>query len=167
MIINKKNENSNTNNNAENITQNATSDVNSQNDITTAPANNNAENATNTTNSASNIKTPPAKTHAKNQSKAVTAKYHKKDYSGYIYAPDPVAEFESILTAYGLIVNKILIENKICRVGTSNNPKGDAGWLKYHTSIFYTSKGEELIYLHGVYGTWASGDGTQFVKITN
>ena len=129
--------------------------------------NNNAENTTNATNSASNIKTPPAKTHAKNQSKAVTAKYHKKDYSGYIYAPDPVAEFESILTAYGLIVNKILIENKICRVGTSNNPKGDAGWLKYHTSIFYTSKGEELIYLHGVYGNWASGEGTQFVNITN
>ena len=129
--------------------------------------NNNAENTTNATNSASNIKTPPAKTHAKNQSKAVTAKYHKKDYSGYIYAPDPVAEFESILTAYGLIVNKILIENKICRVGTSNNPKGDAGWLKYHTSIFYTSKGEELIYLHGVFGNWASGEGTQFVNITN
>ena len=133
--------------------------------------NNNAENdtnvATDATNSASNIKTPPAKTHAKNQSKAVTAKYHKKDYSGYIYAPDPVAEFESILTAYGLIVNKILIENKICRVGTSNNPKGDAGWLKYHTSIFYTSKGEELIYLHGVFGNWASGEGTQFVNITN
>ena len=167
MIINKKNENSNTNNNAENITQNATSDVNSQNDITTAPANNNAENATNTTNSASNIKPPPAKTHAKNQSKAFRAKYHKKDYAGYIYSQDPVAEFESILTAYGLIVNKILIENKICRVGTSNNPKGDAGWLKYHTSIFYTSKGEELIYLHGVYGNWASGEGTQFVNITN
>ena len=133
--------------------------------------NNNAENdtnvATDATNSASNIKTPPAKTHAKNQSKAVTAKYHKKDYSGYIYAPDPVAEFESILTAYGLIVNKILIENKICRVGTSNNPKGDAGWLKYHTSIFYTSNGEELIYLHGVFGNWASGEGTQFVNITN
>lgn len=132
--------------------------------------NNNAENitnATNTTNSASNIKSP-AKTHAKNQkSKADTAKYHKKDYSGYIYAPDPVAEFESILTAYGLIVNKILIENKICRVGTSNNPKGDAGWLKYHTATFYTSKGEELIYLHGVYGNWASGEGTQFVNITN
>lgn len=132
--------------------------------------NNNAENitnATNTTNSASNIKTPPATKQAKNQSKAVTAKYHKKDYSGYIYAPDPVAEFESILTAYGLIVNKILIENKICRVGTSNNPKGDAGWLKYHTSTFYTSKGEELIYLHGVFGNWASGEGTQFVNITN
>lgn len=141
-IINK---NSNTNNNAENAT----------------------ENTTNATNSASNIKTPPAKTHAKNQSKAFTAKYHKKDYSGYIYAPDPVAEFESILTAYGLIVNKILIENKICRVGTSNNPKGDAGWLKYHTATFYTSKGEELIYLHGVYGNWASGEGTQFVNITN
>lgn len=132
--------------------------------------NNNAENitnATNTTNSASNIKTPPAKTHGKNQSKAVTAKYHKKDYAGYIYSQDPVAEFESILTAYGLIVNKILIENKICRVGTSNNPKGDAGWLKYHTSTFYTSKGEELIYLHGVFGNWASGEGTQFVNITN
>lgn len=131
--------------------------------------NNNAENitnATNTTNSASNIKSP-AKTHAKNQSKAVTAKYHKKDYAGYIYSQDPVAEFESILTAYGLIVNKILIENKICRVGTSNNPKGDAGWLKYHTSTFYTSKGEELIYLHGVFGNWASGEGTQFVNITN
>lgn len=133
--------------------------------------NNNAENdtnvATDTTNSASNIKTPPAKTHAKNQSKAFRAKYHKKDYAGYIYSQDPVAEFESILTAYGLIVNKILIENKICRVGTSNNPKGNAGWLKYHTSIFYTSKGEELIYLHGVYGNWASGEGTQFVNITN
>lgn len=133
--------------------------------------NNNAENdtnvATDATNSASNIKTPPATKQAKNQSKAVTAKYHKKDYSGYIYAPDPVAEFESILTAYGLIVNKILIENKICRVGTSNNPKGDAGWLKYHTATFYTSKGEELIYLHGVYGNWASGEGTQFVNITN
>lgn len=133
--------------------------------------NNNAENdtnvATDATNSASNIKTPPAKTHAKNQSKAVTAKYHKKDYAGYIYSQDPVAEFESILTAYGLIVNKILIENKICRVGTSNNPKGDAGWLKYHTATFYTSKGEELIYLHGVFGNWASGEGTQFVNITN
>lgn len=133
----------------------------------THTANNNAENATNATNSASNIKTPPAKTHAKNQSKAFRAKYHKKDYAGYIYSQDPVAEFESILTAYGLIVNKILIENKICRVGTSNNPKGNAGWLKYHTSIFYTSKGEELIYLHGVYGNWASGEGTQFVNITN
>ena len=155
------------NNNAENITQNATSDVNSQNDITTAPANNNAENATNATNSASNIKTPPAKTHAKNQSEAFRAKYHKKDYAGYIYSQDPVAEFESILTAYGLIVNKILIENKICRVGTSNNPKGDAGWLKYHTATFYTSKGEELIYLHGVYGDWSNGCGTQFVNITN
>ena len=157
------------NNNAENITQNANSDVNSQNDITTAPANNNAENATNTTTSASNIKTPPAKTHAKNQSEAFRAmpKYHKKDYAGYIYSQDPVAEFESILTAYGLIVNKILIENKICRVGTSNNPKGNAGWLKYHISTFYTSKGEELIYLHGVYGDWASGEGTQFVNITN
>lgn len=133
--------------------------------------NNNAENdtnvATDATNSASNIKTPPAKTHAKNQSKAFRAKYHKKDYAGYIYSQDPVAEFESILTAYGLIVNKILIENKICRVGTSNNPKGNAGWLKYHTSIFYTSKGEELIYLHGVFGNWASGEGTQFVNITN
>ena len=129
--------------------------------------NNNAENTTNATNSASNIKTPPAKTHAKNQSEAVTAKYHKKDYAGYIYSQDPVAEFESILTAYGLIVNKILIENKICRVGTSNNPKGDAGWLKYHTATFYTSKGDELIYLHGVYGNWASGEGTQFVNITN
>ena len=133
--------------------------------------NNNAENdtnvATDATNSASNIKTPPAKTHGKNQSKAFRAKYHKKDYAGYIYSQDPVAEFESILTAYGLIVNKILIENKICRVGTSNNPKGNAGWLKYHTSIFYTSKGEELIYLHGVYGNWASGEGTQFVNITN
>lgn len=133
--------------------------------------NNNAENdtnvATDATNSASNIKTPPAKTHAKNQSEAFTAKYHKKDYAGYIYSQDPVAEFESILTAYGLIVNKILIENKICRVGTSNNPKGDAGWLKYHTATFYTSKGEELIYLHGVYGNWASGEGTQFVNITN
>lgn len=155
------------NNNAENITQNATSDVNSQNDITTAPANNNAENATNATNSASNIKTPPAKTHAKNQSEAFRAKYHKKDYAGYIYSQDPVAEFESILTAYGLIVNKILIENKICRVGTSNNPKGDAGWLKFHTATFYTSKGEELIYLHGVYGNWSDGCGTQFVNITN
>lgn len=133
--------------------------------------NNNAENdtnvATDATNSASNIKTPPATKQAKNQSKAVTAKYHKKDYAGYIYSQDPVAEFESILTAYGLIVNKILIENKICRVGTSNNPKGDAGWLKYHTATFYTSKGEELIYLHGVYGNWASGEGTQFVNITN
>lgn len=132
--------------------------------------NNNAENitnATNTTNSASNIKTPLSKTHAKNQSNADTAKYHKKDYAGYIYSQDPVAEFESILTAYGLIVNKILIENKICRVGTSNNPKGDAGWLKYHTATFYTSKGEELIYLHGVFGNWASGEGTQFVNITN
>lgn len=159
-----------------NITQNldANSDVNSQNDITTAPANNTAENdtnaATDATNSASNIKTPPAKTHAKNQkSKAVTAmpKYDiKKDYSGYIYSQDPVAEFESIVTAYGLIVNKI-IEGKICRVGTSNNPKGDAGWLKYHTSTFYTSKDEELIYLHGVYGNWSDGCGTQFINITN
>lgn len=137
----------------------------------THTANNNAENATenttNATNSASNIKTPLSKTHGKNQSKAFRAKYHKKDYAGYIYSQDPVAEFESILTAYGLIVNKILMENKICRVGTSNNPKGDAGWLKYHTATFYTSKGEELIYLHGVFGNWASGEGTQFVNITN
>lgn len=163
------------NNNAENDTNAATDATNSASNIKTPPANNNAENATKNATSGENKQisnnAPTATKQAKNQkSKAVTAmpKYDiKKDYSGYIYSQDPVAEFESILTAYGLIVNKNIIQNKICRVGTSNNPKGDAGWLKYHTSTFYTSKGEELIYLHGVYGNWSDGCGTQFINITN
>lgn len=157
-----------------NITQNldANSDVNSQNDITTAPANNNAENdtnaATDATNSASNIKTPPATKQAKNQkSNADTAKYHKKDYSGYIYSQDPVAEFESILTAYGLVLKKSLIEGKITRHGNTANPNGDAGWAIYYENHFITSKGEEFEYFHAAYGDWSDGCGTQFANITS
>ena len=84
----------------------------------THTANNNAENATKIAHNGENNQisnnAPPATKQAKNQkSKAVTAmpKYDiKKDYSGYIYSQDPVAEFESIVTAYGLIVNKNIID---------------------------------------------------------
>ena len=134
--------------------------------------NNNAENdtnaATDATNSASNIKTPPAKTHAKNQkSNADTAKYHRKDYANYIYAPDPFTEFESILTAYGLVLKKSLIEGKITRHGNTANPNGDAGWAIYYENHFITSKGEEFEYFHAAYGDWSDGCGTQFVNITS